>query len=494
MFASDFLRPARVVALAVAAVAMVAVGALSAASLRVTCDGPCPTAPVTEDGSVVGDRFWFLHQELGPEGTITARMTSMSGTITYPPPDHDEIVPGLVPWAKSGVIVKDGLRQGSRYAAVAMTGRHGVHFQHGYRHDVTGRAGGVSAESPRWLRLTRSGDTVTGAESADGVQWQTVGTARLDGLPGSVRVGLFATSPCDLTLRETALGGNTQECRFTQAVGVFDSVTVEGGDGTWISEPVGEMNQTDWEKLSNPSGVVQTGGVIRISGTGDISPVRQEFAWTTDQSLAGLVVALIIVLVVAARYGASTVPHRRRAATAGAAAFAVGLVATGAVLPICAALARSKDMPVQALAVSTSLRVVIGLAVALALAAMLAYGLGALTRRRWAGTGLAMALVAVPFAVSVIPLLPDTVAEWLLRATPAAALAAKQTAVEYPQVTAYYSPSTGYFPLPWWAGLAVLGAYTTVVLWAATRRRDDRPADTVPADAADAHRTDTPTT
>jgi hypothetical protein len=58
--------------------------------------------------------------------------------------------------------------------------------------------------------------------------------------------------------------------------------------------------------------------------------------------------------------------------------------------------------------------------------------------------------------------------------------------VEYPQVTAYYSPSTGYFPMPWWAGLAVLGAYTTVVLWAAGRRRDDPPADAAPADRTDA--------
>ncbi|GIE35840.1 hypothetical protein Ait01nite_088850 [Actinoplanes italicus] len=476
MFASDFLRPARVVALTVAAVAVVAVGGLSAAGLRVTCDGPCPVAPVAEDGSVVGDRFWFLHQELGTGGTITARMTSMTGTITYPPPDHDEIVPGLVPWAKSGVIVKDGTRQGSRYAALAMTGRHGVHFQHGYRHDDAGRPGGVSADSPRWLRLTRSGDTVTGAESADGVQWHTVGTARLAGLPDTVRVGLFATSPCDLTLRETALGGNTQACRFTQAVGVFDSVTVEGGDGEWVSEPVGQMNQTDWEKLSNPSGVVQNGSVIRISGTGDISPAREEFAWTTDQSLAGFLAALVIVLVVAARYGASTGMHRRRVTTVGAAAFAVGLVAAGAVVPIGAAIARSKNMPVQALTLPTGLRVVVGLAVALALSAMLAYGLGALTRRRWAGSSLAVALVAVPFAVSVIPLLPDTVAEWLLRVTPAAAFAVKQTAVEYPQITSYYSPSTGYFPLPWWAGLTVLAAYTAVILWLASRRRSAHPA------------------
>ena len=35
----------------------------------------------------------------------------------------------------------------------------------------------------------------TAAESVDGDRWTTVGTARLRGLPSTVEVGLFATSP-----------------------------------------------------------------------------------------------------------------------------------------------------------------------------------------------------------------------------------------------------------------------------------------------------------
>jgi hypothetical protein len=41
---------------------------------------------------------------------------------------------------------------------------------------------------------------------------------------------------------------------------------------------------------------------------------------------------------------------------------------------------------------------------------------------------------------------------------------------EYPQVIAHHAPSTGYFPLPWWAGLAVLCAYTAIVVRMALRR------------------------
>ena len=147
----------------------------------------------------------------------------MTGTITYPPPDHDQIVSGLVPWAKAGIIVKDGTGRVRRMRRSMMTGSHGVRFQYDYEHDIAG-LGGVAA--PRWLRLTRAGDTITGSESADGKQWQTIGTAKLDGLPDTVQVGLFATSPGDLTLRTVGLGGAIEEVRFTQAVGVFDNVTV----------------------------------------------------------------------------------------------------------------------------------------------------------------------------------------------------------------------------------------------------------------------------
>ncbi|WP_179851853.1 hypothetical protein [Streptomyces sp. Ag109_G2-15] len=69
---------------------------------------------------------------------------------------------------------------------------------------------------------------VTGYESADGERWAKVGTARLSGLPRTVQVGLFATSPGDLTLRRVGLGGATEEVRLTQAGGVFDHVGLKG--------------------------------------------------------------------------------------------------------------------------------------------------------------------------------------------------------------------------------------------------------------------------
>jgi hypothetical protein len=138
-------------------------GLLHAVGNHASGDGPCPAGPVAGHGSVVSDQCWFLYRDLGGAGSITVRMTSMTGTITYPSPNRDQIVPGLVSWAKAGIIVKDGVRHGSQYAALIMTGRHGVRLPYDYKHDVAGSAGGVSERSPRWLRLTRSGGTTTGS-------------------------------------------------------------------------------------------------------------------------------------------------------------------------------------------------------------------------------------------------------------------------------------------------------------------------------------------
>jgi hypothetical protein len=464
----------RLAALAGAALAIILLGLLYAVGNHSSCDGPCPAVPTADDGSVVSDGFWFRHRDLGEQGSITVRLTSMTGTITYPPPDHDEIVPGLVPWAKAGIIIKDGVRQGSRYAALMMTGSHGVHFQHDYRHDVAGTGGGVTEQSPRWLRLTRAGDTITGSESADGERWHTVAAVKLDGLPATAQVGLFATSPGDLTLRRTALGGATEEVRFTQAVGVFDNITVEGGTaGTWQSEPVGDMNHTDWEKHHNPSGSLEKDGVVTISGTGDIGPVGDGAA-PGAKSLTGLVIALIIVIVVAARHGAPAAHQPRpviaaRAAITGAATFLTGLVAVAVVLPMSTAILKSNGVPVQPMPALTTVRLIVGIATVLALCAVLALALGVRVRRGWAAVLIGLSLIALPFAVTTLPLLPDPVAEWLLRLTPAAAFAVQQARVEYPQVIAHYAPSAGYYPLPWWAGLLVLCAYTAIVVRAAVR-------------------------
>ena len=79
--------------------------------------------------------------------------------------------------------------QGQHPARVGVRGHaghpgHGVRMQYDFTGDIAGRPGAVSPAAPRWLRLTRSGGTITGYDSADGAHWTRVGTVHLAGLAG----------------------------------------------------------------------------------------------------------------------------------------------------------------------------------------------------------------------------------------------------------------------------------------------------------------------
>jgi uncharacterized membrane protein len=75
----------------------------------------------------------------------------------------------------------------------------------------------------------------------------------------------------------------------------------------------------------------------------------------------------------------------------------------------------------------------------------------------------------------LLPRAPAAASDWLLRVTPAAAFAVQGTSVRYPQVSNAYLPFFGYYPLPPWAGFAVLCGYAALAMALAAvllRRRD----------------------
>ena len=74
-----------------------------------------------------------------------------------------------------------------------LTGAHGVRLQYDYTGDIAGPE--LAGGTPCWLRLTRSGATVTGYESVDARTWIRVGSAHVAHLPQIVQAGLFVTSP-----------------------------------------------------------------------------------------------------------------------------------------------------------------------------------------------------------------------------------------------------------------------------------------------------------
>src|SRR5215469_1918106 len=174
-----------VIGMAVAMLLIVGLGALTGANsqcgIQLTPTSPslaCPAPPTGPDGGWVTDSFYFVRQPLAGNGSITVRVASLTGLYSthgaLPGEGGSptaEMTPGVQPWSKAGIIIKASTRQGSAYAAMMVTGSHGVRMQYDYTQDVAGLPGAVTAASPRWLRLTRTGDTVTGYDSADGRHW-----------------------------------------------------------------------------------------------------------------------------------------------------------------------------------------------------------------------------------------------------------------------------------------------------------------------------------
>lgn len=482
----------------------VAVGLLGATGSSISCTGPhgatcghsMPTGP---GGQEIRDGMTLVHRPLTGDGSITVRVTSLTGL--YPrdgrgPADGDPgagMLHGVQPWAKAGVIVKDGTRQGSAYAAVALTGSHGVRMQYDYTHDAAGMPGAVSASSPRWLRLTRAGETLTGYDSADGTHWHTIGSARLAGLPATVQAGLFTTSP-EYAVTSKSLAGSSTNGAPSRATAVFDSVALHGTAGApWAADVIGGGGPA--APRTAETGYRQAGGTYTLTGTGDIAPEvpgRGSPAKTVEDSLVGVFAGLVVVTVVAtmsvtAEYRRGLIrttltasPRRGRVLAAksvviGAISFVTGLVAAVAAVLLVRSVERSKGFPMHHTTSATEVRVVLGTAALFAVTAVLALALGTVLRRSAGAVTAVVVAIVLPYILAVAAVLPPGPSRWLTRLTPAAAFAVQQSVHRYAQVAADYTPADGYFPLSPWAGLAVLCGYAAAAVAAAAvllRRRD----------------------
>jgi ABC-type transport system involved in multi-copper enzyme maturation permease subunit len=481
--------PGWVIGTLVAALVTLLLGLIFAAHARPRCAGPagqlCPSTPIGPNGDAVNDQFYFAHKPLEGNGRITVRVTSLSGLITYPPSDPKAIVSGVEPWAKAGVIIKQSTRQGSAYAAVMATGGHGVRMQYDFTHDLAGFPGAVSAASPRWLRLIRAGATLTGYESADGIHWTKVGSARLVGLPVRVLAGFFVASPGDVHV-PPGIGAGFSE-HLTQATANFDHVRLQskGARGAWVRDSVGGVSGGPPLSLG---GFKRSGARFTLSGSGDIGPLVAGAHESIDDTLRGTFVGLIVLIVLGALFiGAEyrrglirttliASPRRGRVLAAkavviGTVAFVTGLAAGGvAVLLSKRILGASQLYPVSSL---TQVRVIVGTAALFAVAAVLALAVATLLRQSAAAVTVVIVAIILPYVLAIA--FPVGAAQWLLRVTPAAAFAIQQSLHRFAQVNFAYTPVNGYYPLAPWTGLAVLCGYAALALGLATfvlRRRD----------------------
>jgi regulation of enolase protein 1 (concanavalin A-like superfamily) len=125
------------------------------------------------------DAFHFIYKTLAGDGQLVARVASQQNTD---------------PWAKAGVMIRQDLTPGSAHAMMIVTPGNGTAFQ---RRTVAGgqstHTAGPAVSAPYWVKIVRSGSTLSGYVSPNGSTWTLVGSDTI-AMPTNVLVGLAVTS------------------------------------------------------------------------------------------------------------------------------------------------------------------------------------------------------------------------------------------------------------------------------------------------------------
>jgi regulation of enolase protein 1 (concanavalin A-like superfamily) len=125
------------------------------------------------------DQFQFVYQPLTGDGEIVARVAGVENEDA---------------WSKAAVMIRGDLTANAAYAMAAVTSLNGTIFQS--RSSAGGASTfltGTTAGAPQWIRVVRSGNTLSGYYSADGSTWAALGTSTIT-LGSTVYVGLAVTS------------------------------------------------------------------------------------------------------------------------------------------------------------------------------------------------------------------------------------------------------------------------------------------------------------
>ncbi len=150
---------------------------------------------VTGAGSLSGsaDGFRFLYQSMTSDGEIRARL---------------DAVQSLASSGRAGVIMRESLAPGARYAFLGIGGNGTVYWQRrGSTSGSTSSSTAGSATLPGfWARLVRSGNKFYGYKSQDGTNWTRVASSTI-GMATNIYFG-FAVASGSTNSTATATYGN----------------------------------------------------------------------------------------------------------------------------------------------------------------------------------------------------------------------------------------------------------------------------------------------
>jgi subtilisin family serine protease/methionine-rich copper-binding protein CopC len=215
------------------------------------------------------DEFQYVHVPLTGDGEMIVRVASL-------------VTPTPSAQAKAGVMIRETTETGSRHASLLISSRNtDIPALLRSRAVTNGTGASVTISNmtrPIWLKIVRTGNTLAGYTSPDGVTWTQAGSNLSITMNASVRIGLAVTSANDGTLC-TAVFDN-----ISTTAGIFNvgaSVNA-GADATINSEASTALDATvtddgrpaplavAWSKVSGP-GTVTFGSDTAIDTTATFS-------------------------------------------------------------------------------------------------------------------------------------------------------------------------------------------------------------------------------
>lgn len=146
-------------------------------------------------GNNTSDAQFYAYRDWSGDGSFTVRLDSLANSNTDRTNPAGEI-------ASAGIALRESAAAGARQVSVLANFANQLEFL-----ARTSTGGGLAAvsgsgsplaslgvnSSPRWLRLSRAGNTISAAHSPDGSSWMSLGSVSL-ALPNSIQIGLFADS------------------------------------------------------------------------------------------------------------------------------------------------------------------------------------------------------------------------------------------------------------------------------------------------------------
>jgi ELWxxDGT repeat protein len=194
----------------------------------------------------VPDQFHYVYQPLNGNGTIIAKVESITNT-------H--------PYALAGIMIREYVGgEGSSYVAAAVNPSGSTNFMWRQGAGTPGYKA-VAGTTPRWLKLSRSGHTFTAAYSSDGVNWITIGSTTIQ-MGSNVFAGMAVTSQ-DNTQLNTAIFSSVSVSTAPASTACTASGTilreywgnVKGGKVTDIPVSAAPTSSTQISSFETPANI-----------------------------------------------------------------------------------------------------------------------------------------------------------------------------------------------------------------------------------------------